>query len=143
MRNDIVIDTQQVQLPLNCSLGYSRCVARYGDVISWQHGGEGRTEYGRVIGRIAKDNGKLHGNDCTGYLVVATLFMGLTSTGERWVDPAWVLTCYTIEHARENLARFIADWPRSEASDLRRWVAGEALPPACLPSPIESVCQAQ
>lgn len=132
MRTDIIIDTKQVQLPLRCALGYSRCVARFGDVISWQHGGEGRTEYGRVIGRIAQDKGKLDGTDCTGWLVVATLFCGLTTVGERWVDPQWVLSCYDIEHTRINLQRFLADWPRTEAAPLRQWVAGEAMPPECV-----------
>ena len=33
MRTDIDIDTKQVRLPLNCLSGFSRCVARFGDVI--------------------------------------------------------------------------------------------------------------
>lgn len=129
MRTDVTIDTQQVRLPLNCLSGFSRCVAQFGDVISWHYPDGGRTEYGRVIGRIARDPSKLDGIDCTGWLVVANLFMGLTTTGERWVNPAWVITSYTIEHALENLQRFIAPWPRSKAEALRNWVSGEAMPP--------------
>jgi len=141
MRIDIDIDTRPVPLPLNCHSGFSRSIARFGNVISWKHGGEGRTEYGRVIGRIAQDHGKLDGQDCTGWLVVATLFCGLTSTGERWVDPGWVLTCHDIRHVRANLNRFLADWPRNGAPALRDWVSGEALPPGFLEAEPDSMPQ--
>ncbi len=113
MRTDITIDGRQVRCPHASTLGYGKWKAQLGDWVSWTQptdGDHGVNNIGRMIGRVAYDPQ----GECTGWIVVLSLGMEMTTVFERWVRPEWV---FQVHANTPDIARFLA-WYAGQLPDV-------------------------
>lgn len=113
MRTDIAIDKKQVRLPLSCLTGFSKCRARFGDVVLFTE--DGNLQIGRIIGRIAEGDLKNH-------LVCSVLSYNMQFSYERWVNPEDVQGCWEAKHYQTDfLLRFFgADYLKGSTTEIRQ-----------------------
>jgi hypothetical protein len=122
MRTDATIDRKQVICRNSSHIGYSKVIARTGDMLLWSEGTE--HNLGRVIGRVAYAPA-LEGDKAPvrNWLVVARLSNDMTFVCERWVNPENVTQVFTVrEETRKMLAFFLShEFGHESVDSLRRW----------------------
>ncbi len=92
MRTDVQTDRKQVRCPNASLLGFGQYVAKFGDFVTFNEGGEPRqSRFGRVAGRITV-TGHASTDRGTVYILVIAMDADHTHAYERWVLPGDIET---------------------------------------------------
>lgn len=95
MHRNAEIAMAKVRLPNVRPMGFDKYEAHPGDWLTWcypqEDGSDGVAEYGRVLGKIVSCDSD--GDDCTGWIAVLWLHVGLSHASVMWVNPEWVRRC--------------------------------------------------
>lgn len=121
MRNDVVIDRKQVNVPKASTLGFGKFRAQFGDMIMYHD--QEATRVGRIIGRVQSAPSIGQDGPLRDHLVVAVFSDDLTFIYERWVDPASVARCWTPQPKHRELWQFMLgdEFKKRSPDELREW----------------------
>ena len=105
MRNYTLAPRKRTHLPNASTLGYGKYYAEPGDIVRFKDGGTAPV-IGRVLGQITSCD--QDGQDCTGWLAVATLGENLSFAFTRWIEPSEITECLPASQVAPFLSAFLS-----------------------------------